>query len=226
MDLFPARLTGLPTQRVIGGLIALFVTSIIFRCLISGDDSRPKPSSRRSNGVTLNPRATAQMQTPGEIAGLVLGIILGVLAVSSIVWLFRAIRRKVTGWRLEKDSPALPEVHNRHYAVEERVRGFQRHWPTSAGEPEKYRRFTLGEVPQHHQTHPRRPAPRSESLAELPSTGRHGETTLSMSGSVGPPFGSALAGSPMLFWKPTEMERNMASRISLDDAPSMISQSL
>ncbi|PMD16766.1 hypothetical protein NA56DRAFT_662690 [Hyaloscypha hepaticicola] len=137
----------------------------MFWCLITGDDSRPKPSSRRSDGITLAPRATAKMQTPGEIAGLVLGIILGVLAIGVIVWLFcRAKRCK--GYR---GSDSTAETRR------------ETHWEKAELDSS---RNAIISIP--HDSH-----------------------------ELGLNFGRYSAGPPMLFWKPTEVERDLASRISM-----------
>ena len=125
MDFISARLTQLSTQRAIRGFVALLVTSVTFWCLISGDDVLQNSSSHHSDGVNLAPRGTVKIQTPGAIAGLVVGTILGVLAIGVIVWLFyRANRLKVyqgsgstveTRWQFKGDRP---REHNRPYSVE------------------------------------------------------------------------------------------------------------
>jgi hypothetical protein len=161
MDFISARLTKLSTQRAIIGFVALLVTSVTFWCLISGDDALPNSSTHHSDGVNIAPRGTVKIQTPGAIAGLVVGTILGVLAIGIIVSLFYCVYRLKKAYQgsdstvKTRDLSTVSDEHYRFYTGDIRLRSF--------GDP----------------------------------------------------------GPPKQFWRPTELERDLASRISMDEGPSL-----
>jgi hypothetical protein len=196
MDFISARLTKLSTQRAIRGFVALLVTSATFWCLISGDDALQNSSTHHSDGVNLVPRRTVKIQTPGAIAGLVVGTILGVLAaIGVIVWLVYHVNRKVnrysgrhveTRWPSARDSSTASVTINNIY-------------PCNIYPRNLTGKFYTGEI--------RLRGVLSDLFDRTPPFGETDSATNS--------------GPPKQFWRPTEQERDLASRISLDGSPSL-----
>jgi hypothetical protein len=201
MEFISARLTQLSTQRAIRGFVALLVTSVTFWCLTSGDDGLQNSSSHHSEAGNLATRGTVKIQTPGAIAGLVVGIILGVLTIGVIVWLFNRANLKLIARAGYQGSGIT--VEHRWQFKGDRPRELNRLFFDAASKPRIYLRDG-GE---------------SDSVTNFPAIDTQGawktipiREQLIVAGPVGP---------PMQFWKPTEMERDLASRISLGEGPSL-----
>jgi hypothetical protein len=242
MDYISARLTQLSTQRAIRGFVALLVTSVTFWCLVSGDDALQNSSSHHSDGGSLAPRGTAKIQTPGAITGLVVGTMLGVLAIGVSVWLFYCVNR------LRVYHCSCSTVETRCQSEGDRPRENYRPYSVQAAEPH----LSIPWVPPGTSVIVGVQEP--DNFEDLSSwTPRYGEIDLlPILTTMGPwsvysrrevnAEGSAAskskgilstyslrdfdaagraAGPPMQFWKPTEMERDLASRISLDEGSSL-----
>jgi hypothetical protein len=226
MDFISARLTQLSTQRAIRGFVALLVTSVTFWCLISGDDVLQNSSPHHSDGVNLAPRGTVKIQTPGAIAGLVVGTILGVLAIGVVAWLFCRANRLKLYHGSGSTKGDRPREHIRNYSVEApkpRLKSLPPGTPGVVGgqEPNAFDRshhvksdlsyWTL--TPPLGKSDRVWLSPSSDASSDAPDI----QEVWSDYSPRGYDSEVGVAGPPMQFWKPTEMERDLASKISLDE---------
>jgi hypothetical protein len=206
------------------------MASVMLCCLISGNDSRPKPSSRRSDGVHLAPRTAAKIKTPGAITGLVLGIMFVVLAIGAVIWLCCIhhlstprprnydreeffYRRASSGHRWRRDiiipgamaSNSVSEADSRETrmgSTDERVLGGVV--------------YEIADESPHRRLSPHKPeVDDTYEMAILPIPAKSSELALNEM------MPNNKAGPPSQFWIPTKMERDIASELSVKKVPSI-----
>jgi hypothetical protein len=85
MDSFSARLSAVSARRIIRWLLAALFAAFTFWGLINENDIPQPPSVRISERGNVFPRSKTPIERPGVIAGIVLGIFFGVVAVGATI---------------------------------------------------------------------------------------------------------------------------------------------